>query len=270
MTLIGRTSAWLSGLFVALAVAGCYGSTEPATDVGIDSATLNGQGTANNGRAHSYFQYWLTGSSDAEPPMAGGYDFPAGASGPISAKVTNLAAGSSYSFRLCGWDINAEGEGGPESCAQTRTFTTKAPVEDALRGGLWAGCCSRLDIDAKSAPNGTNARGSVYWHRSSSSPFDPPRDFNGIVTCLAVNGSRAAAGAVGKWTQNGAPDANATFLITVVDGRTQEDTYNEIETAGSALPNCATASFANQNTLIDPTADFIVNDAPSSSPTGAR
>lgn len=261
MTLIGRSSAWLSGVLGAIALAGCYGSTEPATDVGIDSATLHGQGTANNGRAHSYFEYWLTGSSDPEPPRAGGYDFPAGASGPISTKVTNLAAGSSYSFKLCGHDFTAEGEGGPDICAQTRTFTTKAPVEDALRGGFWAGCCSRLDIDAKSAPNGANAGGWVRWYRSSSSSPDPPREFSGFVTCLAVNGSRAAVGAVGKWKQNGAPDANATFLITVVDGRAQEDTYNEIETAGSALPNCATASFANQSTLIDPTADFIVNDA---------
>jgi hypothetical protein len=257
-------------VLVAIALAGCYGSTEPATDVGIDSATLNGHGTANNGRAHAYFQYWLTGASDAEPPRAGGYDYPAGASGPISAKATNLAAGSSYSFRLCGWDINAEGGGGPEVCAQTRTFTTKPPVEDALRGGFWSGCCSRLDIDAKSAPNGTNARGSVQWYWHSSSSPDPPRVFNGFVTCLAVNGSRAAVGAVGKWTQNGAPDTNATFLITVVDGRTQEDTYHEIETAGSAPPNCATASFANQNTLIDPTADFIVNDAQSSNTARAR
>lgn len=251
----------LSVAVLGLTLAGCYGSTEPATDVGIDSATLNGKGTANNGPAGSYFEYWLTGAEvGPDTARAGGNRYPAGASGPITAKLTKLAAGSSYSYRLCGYDIGEEG-GGPKVCAQTRTFVTKPPVEDALRGGFWAGCCSRLDIDAKSAPTGANATGSVYWHRSSSSPFDPPRDFSGIVTCLAVNGSRAAVGAVGKWTQNGAPDTNATFLITVVDGRAQEDTYHEIETAGSALPNCATASFANQNTLLDPTADFIVNDA---------
>jgi hypothetical protein len=245
---------------LGLTLAGCYGSTEPATDVGIDSATLNGHGTANNGRGHSYFYYWLTGS-ERDPSRAGDQDWPAGASGPFSAKVIYLAAGSSYSFKLCGYDINAQGDGGPEICAQTRTFTTKAPVEDALRGGSWAGCCSHLDIDAKSAPNGTNARGSVTWYRHSSTSPDPPRSFNGVVTCLAVDGSRAAVGAVGKWTQNGSPDANATLLITIVDGRTKRDTYNEIETAGSALPNCATASFAHQGELIDPVADFIVNDA---------
>jgi hypothetical protein len=270
MALIGRRSAWLSGVLVAVALAGCYGSTEPATDVGIDSATLNGRGTANNGPAGSYFEYWLTGAEvGPDTPRAGGGRYPAGASGPITAKLTKLAAASPYSYRLCGYDIGEEG-GGPEVCAQTRTFTTKVAVEDALRGGFWAGCCSRLDIDAKSAPNGTSAGGSIRWYRSSSTPIDPPRQFSGIVTCLAVDGSRAAVGAVGKWTQKDRPETNATFLITVVDGRAQEDTYHEIETAGSAPPNCATASFANQNTLIDPTADFIVNDAPSSTPTSAR
>jgi hypothetical protein len=258
--LIGRASACLSVVLVAIAQAGCYGSTEPATDVGIDSATLNGKGTANNGPAHAYFEYWLTGASDSEPPRAGDHDYPAGSSGPISAKVTKLAANSSYSFHVCGYDYNAEGEGGPSSCAQTRTFTTKPPVEDALRGGFWSGCCSRLDIDAKSAPNGTNPGGWVRDYRSSSSPTTP-REFTGFVTCLAVNGSRAAVGAVGAWKQSGTPDTPATLLITVVDGRTQEDTFHEIETAGSTPPNCATASFANQNTLIDPNADFIVNDA---------
>jgi hypothetical protein len=255
-----RRLGLVGALAVAAVLAGCYGSTESATDVGIDSATLRGHGTADNGPAVSWFEYWLTGSSETEPPRAGYHQYPAGASGPLSSKVTGLAANTSYSFKLCGADVGPEGSG-PSHCAQTLTFTTKSPTEDAVWGGFWAGCCSRFDVDAKSAPNGTSPRGSIRWYRSSSSSPAPPRIFNGFVTCLAINGSRAAVGAVGKWTQQGAPDANATFLVTIVDGRAQEDTYNEIETAGSTAPNCATASFANQNTLIDPTADFIVNDA---------
>ena len=31
-----------------LAVSGCYGSTEPATDIAFDHATLNGRGTTDN------------------------------------------------------------------------------------------------------------------------------------------------------------------------------------------------------------------------------
>ncbi len=41
-----------------LVLGGCYGSTEPATNIGEDSATLRAQGTANNGPATSYFEYW--------------------------------------------------------------------------------------------------------------------------------------------------------------------------------------------------------------------
>jgi hypothetical protein len=250
----------LPAALIALTLAGCYGSTEPATDVGPESATLRGHGTANNGPAHSWFEYWLTGS-EGDPLRAGGQTWPAGASGPISAKVIHLTAGSSHSYRLCGYDENPEGTN--TICAQTRTFTTQPAVEDSLWGGFFAGCCSRFDVDARSGPTGANPRGSVRWYASSSSSPDPPRIFNGFVTCLAGNGARAAVGAVGKWTQQGSPDANATLLITIVDGRTEEDTYNEVETAGSAPPNCATASFANQNTLLDPQADFIVNDATS-------
>ena len=44
----------------ALALAGCYGSTEPATQIDFDQATLNAHGTANAGDAHVYFQYWQT------------------------------------------------------------------------------------------------------------------------------------------------------------------------------------------------------------------
>jgi hypothetical protein len=248
----------LIGALALVTLAGCYGSTEPATDVEHDSATLRGQGTANNGPAHSFFEYWLTGSQ--QHLRAGDHDWPAGASGPLSAKVTGLAPGSQYSFKVCGYDVTSEG-GGPVKCAQTRTFTTKPPVEDSVRGGFYAGCCSRFDVDAASAPNGANPRGAIWWYRSSSTSPDPPRIFNGFVTCLAVNGSRAAVGAVGRWTQQGSPDTNATFLVTIVDGRTEEDTYHEIETAGSAPPNCATASFANQSPLIITSHEFIVTDA---------
>ena len=237
---------------------GCYGSTEPATNVGIDSATLNAHGTADKGPAHSYFEYWLPGSENRLG--VGGHDWPAGASGPISDKVTGLAANSTYSFRLCGWDVTSEG-GGPVHCAQTLSFKTKPPVEDSLKGHLNSGCCSGLVINAASAPNGSNARGSVFWHRQSSMEPPPSYDFSGVVTCLAVNGSRAAVGAVGKWTHGGDPAGDATFLITIVDGRAQEDTYYEVETAGSTPPNCATADFSHQSPLIIREYSFIVNDA---------
>jgi hypothetical protein len=141
-----------TGLF-----AGCYASTEPATDVGPDSATLHARGTANSGDAISYFKYWVTGRVRAEDwySVTRLRNWPAGSSGPISDKATGLAAGTSYSFTLCGNDV-----GTPEACAQTRTFTTKPAVEDAVHGSFWAGCCSGFSVDAKSGPSGEHPQAS--------------------------------------------------------------------------------------------------------------
>jgi hypothetical protein len=248
----------LIGALAMVALAGCYGSTESATDVGPESATLNARGTANNGPAHSYFEYWLTGSENNHL-RAGDRSWPAGASGPISAKVSHLTAGTQHSYRVCGYDEDPEYV--DVKCAQTLTFTTKPAVDDSVRGGFYAGCCSRVDVDARSGQNGANPRGFFRWYARSSSSPDPPSIFNGFVTCLAVNGSRAAVGAVGKWSQQGSPDTNATFLVTIVDGRTEEDTYHHVETAGSTPPNCANADFSHQSPLIIHSYEFIVNDA---------
>ena len=86
------------GMLGVLVLSGCYGSTEPATDIGPESATLRAHGTADNGPAHAGFQYWLTNADRIRKGTT--HAFPAGASGPFSDRVTRLAAGSSYSFRL--------------------------------------------------------------------------------------------------------------------------------------------------------------------------
>ena len=249
--LLGQRIAIGMGVLVLTALPGCYGSTEPATDVGPESATLQGRGTANNGAAQVFFEYWLTDADRIRKRI--GDRIPAGASGPYRKRVTQLAAGSSYSFKLCGNDEPA----GETVCAQTRTFTTRPPVEDALMGYFYAGCCSRFDIDAHSGPNGEDPRGELRYHvASSSSQFSDT--FTGSISCLAANGDRAAAGAVGSWRNRGP----ATILFTAVDRGAEEDTINIVDTAGSAPPDCANASFANQGQIIIPDHELIVNDAP--------
>jgi hypothetical protein len=49
-----------------LALTGCYGSTEPATEVTADTARLNARGTANNGPATSFFEIWPTNAPSAK------------------------------------------------------------------------------------------------------------------------------------------------------------------------------------------------------------
>jgi hypothetical protein len=171
---------WPAGILIALSLAGCYGSTEPATNVTATGATLHGKGTANNGPASSYFEYWPTGrESDKRKTFT--RSWPAGASGPISEAVSGLMPDTEYSFRICGSD-----SGGQAVCAQTRTFRSgKGDWVDAVFAyeGRTAG------VSAGSGPSGENPSGLIQVVVSSI-----PRTYP--VTCLAVTGNRAIVGAV--------------------------------------------------------------------------
>jgi hypothetical protein len=248
-----RAPAALLALSAAIVFAGCYASTEPATDIGPETAKLNARGTANDGPATSAFEYWLTGTTQSHLQTAP-RSWPAGASGPFSEKVSGLAAGSSYTFRICGGDVNGGG-----GCAQTRTFTTKPAVEDAVIGGFWAGCCGRFEVDAHSTATGAKPRGQL---RSSGGDGYNSASFVGSVTCLVVQGSQAAVGAVGKVTyQPGGDTEDQTYLATIVDRRLERDTFNQVVTSGTTPPDCAGASFAHQGEIIIPGDDIVVNDA---------
>ena len=229
---------------------GCYASTEPATDIGPESATLNAQGTANSGPAFSSFKYGLTGSP-ADPLNSSGFRWPAGVSGPFSTKVTGLAAGAEYSFRVCGSD-----SGMPTYCAQTRTFKTPPAVEDSVVGVVLGGCCARARVDAHSSATGANPRGTVFANLNAETTF------SGDVTCLAVDGRSAVIGVVGLEDPPGLPPRPATLLAYIVDGHLSGlDRYGDQETLGSTPPDCGTTNLPpqfesplNQSTL-------VVNDA---------
>jgi hypothetical protein len=241
------------GVLLTIALTGCYASTEPATNVGPETAKLNARGTANDVPARSSFEYWRTGTTQPHLETFA-RTWPAGASGPFSEPVSGLAAGSSYSFRICGSDANGSG------CAQTRTFTTKPPVEDGAVGWSWAGCCGRFEVDAHSTATGANPHG-----RLSSSGGDGynSASFVGLVTCLVVHGSQAAVGAVGRVTfQPGGESVDQTYLVTIVDRRLERDTLNTVVASGTTPPDCASASFANNGEIIIPGGDYVVNDAP--------
>jgi hypothetical protein len=247
-----RSLSWLPlSLVAALALAGCYASTEPATDVGRDTATLHARGTANNGAATSWFQYWETGSSQkAETEFR---HWPAGASGPFSAKVTGLAANRAYSFRVCGFDDNNLSV----VCGQTRAFKTTAATEDSVTGSWDVSPHLNGTVDAHSGPAGQSPHGSV------SDVYAPItyNAFQGFVTCLAVDGNKAAVGAVGQATgEDGQTKQPATLLLTIVDSPAG-DTLGRDQEGGSTPPNCATASFDQQGSL-GSASTLIVNDAP--------
>jgi hypothetical protein len=226
---------------VALALAslaGCYASTEPASEITQSSAKLNARGTANTGEAQSYFEYWPT-STPAKRGTSGPLRWPDGASGPFSVRAEGLYASTDYAFRVCGRDLDAA----DFVCAQTLTFTTKAATQDELWGGFFASPSFNGSARAKSGPAGENASGHLF-----------ASDFNGFVTCLAVTGNRAAVGGVG---------ANSAMLMTVVDGGlTGTDTVQRAVAPAAVRPNCAAATFSNQVAIGSESGDFTVVDAP--------
>ena len=248
-----RSAAVVCVLSAAVALAGCYASTEPATEIGPESATLNGRGTADDGPAISHFEYWLTGRSGT-PLRVGGTGWPAGSSGPFSARASHLAASSAYSFRVCGQD----GNDFQQTCAQTRTFTTKGPVEDSVYGAWSLGCCASFGIDARSGPAGENPGGHMrlvdYVPENGHTIV-----FTGIVTCLVVDGSTATVGALGDRKES-PPDTTtqAALLVQVVDGRLQADQYSDNHLVGGN--DCANPDFSRHFTFGLDT-DLIVNDA---------
>jgi hypothetical protein len=243
----------------AVVLAGCYGSTEPARNIGIDRATLTAQGTTNAGPAHIYFEYWPTGQP-ASVFATIGKDIPGGVTGPYSEATASsfrgLKPATGYSYRVCGRD-----SGSPNgACAQTRTFTTATPAGDLIRGDyatVLGGIGHSASVDAHSDRSGANAGGTL------SLPGDkhptPSGTFSGTVTCLRVQGNKATVGAVGDVA--GQP---TTALLMYVDndlgwsGTT--DQLDWTETPGTTPPNCATGSFATLRSLQYST--VLVYDAP--------
>jgi hypothetical protein len=244
-------------------LAGCYGSTEPATDLGTESATLNARGTANNGPATAYFEYWVsgtTGSTQQTDPL----HFPAGASGPFSKRVTGLTPDTSYSFRLCGSDDS----GGSPVCAQVRSFTT-LPVEDSVTGFFDLGTAAAGTIDAHSGPSGENPRGQVHY----VGQVDGWRTFDGEVTCVAVNGDSGKVGAVGEGTLVADPSTTrpGTLFLKVVDGKgVAQDSIAGDFNEGTTPPNCADEVPFGQVGLDPPESELVVRDAQPTAPASAR
>jgi hypothetical protein len=237
-----RLAAGVLTIGMLVALSACYGSTEPASDIAFDHATLNGRGTTNNGPADVRFQIWTT----ARPSELGttlAKTIPGGVTGPFSQPNSPfgpyaLVPDTEYSFRLCGRD-----QGTPnEVCAQTRTFRTLKPSGDLLRGAFalqFTGIGHTGNVQAQSDRVGGGATGRLEL------PGEFGNTFAGDVTCLAVDGHDAAVGAVGT-TVDG---QSASGLLQVRDdpipgfANSNADRLQYTVTPNGGAPNCADASF---------------------------
>jgi hypothetical protein len=234
--ILRRLPAVLALIGTTVVLAGCYGSTEPATNVTVDSATLHGRGTADQGSTPVWFQYWPTARPD-EVTKLDVQTF-GGETGPVSKGTHTLAIATNYSFRMCGSDQTI-----PQgACAQTRTFTTLQPAGDLVRGNFFAqigGVGHDGTVEARSDTGGAHPGGTITLPVENTD--EGFVKFSGAVTCVLVQGNRAAVGAVG--TLGTAPRA---VLLSVIDQAPypggDQTTWTEV--TGATPPNCSTASFA--------------------------
>jgi len=251
-----RAAIGLSALCAVLAGTGCYGSTEPATNIDEFGATLNGKGTTNNGQAEVFFQFWPS-AYPTRVHETSHATVPGGATGPISRHTgVGLALDTQYSFRLCGSD-----SGQQPVCANTRTFRMPKPDGDVVVGEVQQVYGFRpMDIYAHSDPDGGSPGG--YLNITG--------EFGGTVDSVQVIGNRAAVHAVGRASQ-GFNSFAAEACASIGDGGPNQPPgsgdyvdFNEALTElGQSLEAC-----------VPPPAGFVgtqdgvaVYDAPASSPT---
>lgn len=234
-SLVSKPAIPLVGVVVALLLAGCYGSTEPASEVGSTSVRLNAQGTANDGPAYSFFELvsFSDGTTSSPGPTTPRRDWPAGASGRFSEFVTGLKEATPYGYRVCGGDRDEA-----PACAQYRFFHTRGPDgKDSVKGTFGQEPAIRGEVDAVSGPSGESPGGSL---RISSGRSISTRTFTGFVTCLRVSGNRATVGAVGQDTGLDGSSEDQTRLFSVVD---DVDGANDLvavtSAAGTTPPDCA-------------------------------
>jgi hypothetical protein len=241
--------------------AGCRGQTDPATDVTWDSATLNASGTANNGPAFSYFEYWPTADSSNRVQTSTRH-WKAGTSGPFRELVAGLKQNTEYSFRVCGQD-----EGQAAVCAQTLKFKTK--VGNTVRGnwGFRGFCCAHTippvpsrdnGVDASSGPNGERPTGTLVADASDGSDGHPSSGQTYTVTCLKIDRTpkgyiRAAIGYGGHvvwlWYR---PYSAVRAFSDPVDGN-----------CNTATPPAENAGHDNTDgQILAPYAHFTINGTP--------
>lgn len=237
---MGSRSGALAVVLGVAVLAGCYGSTEPATDIGERTATLKARGTTEDVPARSYFEFTpvenILGlrTTDAR-------NWPAGVTGPVSERVTDLLVAAEYEFRFCGAD-----SGEQPVCAQWRRFTTATPGGDYARGEavFFQPRALAVRANVSAGPQGQSPTGRVEIGQTGTS--DP---FNGTATCLATSGAKAVIGAI--------EPGGRSALLSVEDGA-----QDKLGLAfGSGPPDCTSPTAPPPSSPPD-RSSLVVRDVP--------
>ena len=247
-------------LLLGLLLAGCYGQTDPATDVTQSGATLHGHGTTNNGPADVWFEYWPT-AAIAQRKLTPERRIPGDVTAPFTEPVSGLAANTHYSFRLCGRDV-----GGPAACAPVRSFTTG---QDFVRGNgygaIQIGIYEAFDVEAFNGPQGSGPSGRAFAQWADPYP--------GVVlsygsrttpntTCVAVRGREAVVGFMTPASSDS--PAEGPHHLQVWDlGRegSGADRFLFEQFSGRAATDCSPLLSSPDNATRMESGDVVVNDA---------
>jgi hypothetical protein len=228
---VGRRCASVGVVAAIAALPGCaIGVPQPATGPTTTSITLHGDVYSSVGGDTVYwFRYGETtalGSATPHRTLA----LQAGQGQAVSEPVAGLAADTTYHFSMCATD----GEEGPPriNCSELHTFNTSG---DAAAGsGDEIGVDGEtstfhFDLDARSGPEGENARGTASWRWQRGSQGE----FAGTVTCLSVHGQTAIIGYTGLFGGVFNGKAREAGRIRVTDGLGPggQDTWERVITA---------------------------------------
>ena len=154
-------------VIAAVALAGCVGDTDPATNVTFHTAQLHAHGRTDDGPAYWWWEY----STDRDFLKAGGGFRVCGSGsrcGPASSSSTvnlgttvyGLQFGTTYYFRACGQDVpNPPSENEPPVCGRILSFTTGGSYAFDRKWGAYGTANGQFK-----SPSGvaTDAAGNVY------------------------------------------------------------------------------------------------------------
>ena len=241
----------LCALAIAAAVplSGCVAITAGARLTGETTFRIEARGHSDDSPAHFQFRY-ADEKADLDTPAAQKTPLrtvPAhvpqdGHNLTFGENITGWSPGRLYWFEVCGGDAKIS----PDLCGGVNHFFTPPTLsQDSVQGhfrfnGEYG---NTVWVDAASGPQGQNADG---WFMNSVRYFG--NDSEGQVTCLAVGNGTAVVGVVGT-AYSPFPDRKPRPYSAVWTLRESDDTFHESVT--QSTPNCAAASFAQQEAAFD-------------------